>query len=72
MHPIHSHFCKNCKMKCSACNNGKCRGNYDFRHLCVGKKEGIKCTCYCHERAAEVAIKSTLSIAGGVVGVAGN
>ena len=59
-------------MKCSACTNGDCKGDYDLRNHCVGEEEGIDCKCYCHETAAERTIKSTLSIAGGVAGVAGN
>lgn len=58
-------------MKCSACREGKCNGKYENRHLCVGKKEGIKCTCHCHVELSDVIISSTASIGTGVGVVAG-
>lgn len=35
-------------MKCSACNEGLCYGEYSNRDRCTGRREGIQCTCLCH------------------------
>lgn len=58
-------------MKCSACYENKCDGKYKNRHMCLGVKEAIKCTCHCHIELSDVIKASTASIATGACLVAG-
>ena len=53
-------------MRCSTCTAHECEGDYDLRHRCTEKKEGIKCTCKCHITAVKYALTNGGSIIGGV------
>ncbi|KAG5679862.1 hypothetical protein PVAND_009399 [Polypedilum vanderplanki] len=58
-------------MKCSACRDNKCYGDYDYRHRCVGKKEGVECTCSCQASNGEAVVAAISSIGIGVAATAG-
>lgn len=59
------------KTKCSACEAFRCEGDYDLRHRCTGKEEGIKCICKCHVTALEYGLTNGCSIVSGLGMVAG-
>jgi len=52
-------------MRCSACENGDCDGLYVNRNKCVGKKEGITCTCKCRVTETADILTKGISFVGG-------
>lgn len=58
-------------MKCSACANDDCYGDYDFRYRCTGKKEGVECSCCCQASTAEAVAATISSVAIGAAATAG-
>lgn len=60
------YFCYNrSKMKCSACKNKACNWKYANRNYCLGKKEGIDCTCTCQVSDLKTVVASVVSFACG-------
>lgn len=58
-------------MKCSACQKNRCKRKYENRHRCLGRKEGINCTCTCKVSEDETVGTAVLSIGAGVAAAAG-
>ena len=54
-------------MKCSACANEECGGDYENRSKCVGRKENVSCACKCRmTRKADVITKGLSAVGGGL------
>lgn len=58
-------------MKCSACKKKACNWKYENRDDCLGKKEGIECSCTCQVSDLETFVTSAASIVGGVALIGG-
>ena len=55
-------------MKCDACSDNKCEGQYENRALCQDEEN---CTCTCQESAAATGWKMAGSILGGAAAITG-
>lgn len=58
-------------MKCSSCFIKECDRKYSNRNICVGEKEGIRCTCICQASPEDVNVATTASIGSGAAAIAG-
>lgn len=52
-------------MKCSYCEENKCKREYGNRNNCAGSKENIDCSCLCRDNPFETAIATTSAIVSG-------
>lgn len=59
-------------MKCSACSNDECKGDYEQRHKCLSEKEKMECTCICQITPGGAFVQKAISIGTGVKLVTGD